>query len=168
MDYGPTIAAAFAARQEEMIESDYYKNNKNQRNDEDGGMNTTNDVSALRKIILGCMRNARDQALLASQERMGSPRQQPEYQGRYAEDETTRRDIRENEGSPEKFHAASQSSKAGLYHQAFAAESSLRRKYQGDNDEMNLNGNGADMSQSETSNEAAKQEAVTQVVDLLG
>lgn len=124
MDYGPTIAAAFAARQEEMIQSDYYKNNKNDRDDEDGGMNTTNDVSALRKIILGCMRNARDAALLASQERTSSPRQQPEYQGRYHAENDHGRD-HPNEGSPEKFHAASQSSKAGLYHQAFAGKSCI-------------------------------------------
>jgi hypothetical protein len=167
MDYGPTIAAAFAARQEEMIQSDYYKNNKNERSDEDGGMNTTNDVSALRKIILGCMRNARDQALLASQERMSSPTRQPEYQGRYAEDQSTRHEARsQNDGSTEKFHAASQSSKAGLYHQAFAAESSERRKWQGGDAEQN--DSSREIAQSESSNEVAKQEAVTQVVDLLG
>lgn len=122
MDYGPTIAAAFAARQEEMIQSDYYKNNKGERDDEDYGMNTTNDVSALRKIILGCMRNARDAALVASQERLGSPRQQPEYQGRYAGEKSTRREANTQSELPEKFHTSSQSSKTGLYHQAFAGK----------------------------------------------
>ena len=70
MDYGPTIAAAFAAREEEMINSP-----TNQRRDGNGGgvdnedgFNTVNDVSALRKIILGCMRNARDFALIASRD----------------------------------------------------------------------------------------------------
>lgn len=123
MDYGPTIAAAFAARQEEMIQSDYYKNNKDKsKHDEEyGGMNTTNDVSALRKIILGCMRNARDQALIASQERTERP-SEAEYQGRYAEDTTTQDRVGRDEGSPEKFHTASKSSKAGIYHQAFAGK----------------------------------------------
>jgi hypothetical protein len=161
MDYGPTIAAAFAARQEEMIESDFYKNNEDKNKDEDGGMNMTNDVSALRKIILGCMRNARDAALVASQERTSSPRAQPEYQGRYAGDETTRRDPqRENGGSPEKFYTSTKSSKAGIYHQAFAAESSERRKFQGDE---------GDQKDSNVDNEAQQQEeSVTEVVDLLG
>ena len=124
MDYGPTIAAAFAARQEEMIQSEYYKNNKDKSNHDDeeyGGMNTANDVSALRKIILGCMRNARDQALIASHERTERPRE-AEYQGRYAEDATTQGRAGRDEGSPEKFLTASKSSKAGIYHQAFAGK----------------------------------------------
>ena len=170
MDYGPTIAAAFAARQEEMIESEYYKNNQNGRNrDEDGGMNTTNDVSALRKIILGCMRNARDAALLATQDRM-SPRAHPEYQGSYAEDREVRGGVERDEqdrngldrGSPEKFRMSNQSSKAGLYHQAFAAESSGRRKYQEDAEETNSDDN------QDRSDAPAKEEAVSQIVDLLG
>ena len=36
--------------------------------DSEDGFNTTNDVTALRKIILGCMRNARDYAMIASRE----------------------------------------------------------------------------------------------------
>ena len=127
MDYGPTIAAAFAARQEEMIQSSYYNNNGENatRLEEDGGMNTTNDVSALRKIILGCMRNARDAALVASQERVGvGPRMQPEYQGRYAADDNVRGGAadREVDGSSDKVRTLSHSSKAGLYHQAFAGK----------------------------------------------
>lgn len=95
MDYGPTIAAAFAARQDEVgggIDNPYTTamggvvngggygdleggvSNRNTRGGNGGndssnssnGYSTTNDVVALRKIILGCMRNARDAALTAS------------------------------------------------------------------------------------------------------
>eukprot|EP00985_Skeletonema_marinoi_P030666 scaffold33250_cov73-Skeletonema_marinoi.AAC.1 len=51
-------------------------------------MNTTNDVASLRKIILGCMRNARDAALGA--QRGGG---EDVYRGRYS---TDREDYRNN------------------------------------------------------------------------
>eukprot|EP00804_Cyclotella_cryptica_P005897 CCRYP_000179-RA/>CCRYP_000179-RA protein AED:0.04 eAED:0.04 QI:1067/1/1/1/0.66/0.75/4/192/431 len=172
MDYGPTIAAAFAARQEEMIQSPYYNNNEENatRLEEDGGMNTTNDVSALRKIILGCMRNARDAALVASQDRVGvGHRMQPEYQGRYAEDDNVRGGVadREEDDTSEKVRTLSHSSKAGLYHQAFAAESSTRRKFQ--EDETEPKDDKKDTSQPVSNQESeASIAAVTQIVDLLG
>jgi len=115
MDYGPTIAAAFAARQDEMVHSPRH----NQPSRE---MNTTNDVASLRKIILGCMRNARDAALIATREQtdMGAPVSQQggaasEYRGRY-DDEFKASPSRQASGS------------MGLAHQAFSAESSGRRR----------------------------------------
>lgn len=118
MDYGPTIAAAFAARQDEMVHSPRH----NQPSRE---MNTTNDVASLRKIILGCMRNARDAALIATREQsdMGAPiSQQGEYRGRY-DDEF------HNRGSNAAGSPTRQSSGTmGLAHQAYSAESSERRR----------------------------------------
>lgn len=91
MDYGPTIAAAFAARSEEMNMSNV--NGSNNRNNNNSNIdNSTNDVASLRKIILGCMKNARDAALVAQRYspsgRGGGEREveQP-YRGRYTYDD---------------------------------------------------------------------------------
>ena len=122
MDYGPTIAAAFAAREEEMLNSPSHNRNGGTAN-ADGEMNTTNDVTALRKIILGCMRNARDAALVASRGQhrdMGIVSQDDGYRGRYHETGTA--DQNQNRES----RIPSGSGNMG-YHQAFSAESSQRR-----------------------------------------
>jgi len=119
MDYGPTIAAAFAAREEEMLNSPSHNRNGGTAN-ADGEMNTTNDVTALRKIILGCMRNARDAALVASrgqQRDMGIVSQDDGYRGRYHET---------GGGNDRESRIPSGSGNMG-YHQAFSAESSQRR-----------------------------------------
>ena len=118
MDYGPTIAAAFAARQDEMVHSPRH----NQPSRE---MNTTNDVASLRKIILGCMRNARDAALIATREQtdMGAPiSQQGEYRGRH--DDEFRNRGSNAAGSPRRQSSGTM----GMAHQAFSAESSARRR----------------------------------------
>lgn len=92
MDYGPTIAAAFAANQGDT------------RDPRHKGSSTSNDVGSLRKIILGCMKNARDAAISrAGQVAVGgnehngqrrapreggaavSPSNSREYRGRYEE-----------------------------------------------------------------------------------
>ncbi|KAL9185197.1 hypothetical protein ACHAXT_002974 [Thalassiosira profunda] len=140
MDYGPTIAAAFAAREEEMVNSPSHRQHRN----DDDGMNASNDVSALRKIILGCMRNARDAAMVAA------TRDQPTdmgeavgYRGRYDEDHGREGRI-------------PNSTRNMGYHQAFSAESSQRRRAApGDVD-------------TEPSEDAAPAEAPQPVVDLLG
>lgn len=111
MDYGPTIAAAFAAREEEMMNSPTHRRTGT---DEDG-MNTTNDVASLRKIILGCMRNARDAALVASRSQQTDMGEAVGYRGRY--DEEHQREARIPSGSGNM-----------AYHQAFSAESSERRR----------------------------------------
>lgn len=103
MDYGPTIAAAFAAREDELMNSPSHSHH----NDGDG-MNTSNDVAALRKIILGCMRNARDAASSALEEDRG-------YRGRY--DAEREREERIPNGSRN----------AG-YHQGLSAERGQRRR----------------------------------------
>lgn len=148
MDYGPTIAAAFAAREEEMMNSPRNGGHA----DEDGMMNTTNDVASLRKIILGCMRNARDAALVAS-------REQPEmgeavgYRGRY-DAEYQHRETR----------IPSTTASMG-YHQAFSAESSERRRMAPDS-----TGQGAETYEEEVAEPEVKPNAVAAapVVDLLG
>ena len=129
MDYGPTIAAAFAAREEDMVNSPTHKLRNGNGNvsggggggGDDDGFNTTNDVSALRKIILGCMRNARDFALIASREQQDSVTSIAgsgggmSASGRY--DAELHRDARIPAGS----------GNLG-YHQAFSAESGERRR----------------------------------------
>jgi hypothetical protein len=120
MDYGPTIAAAFAAKEEEMMHSPTHRRHEDV--DEDG-MHTSNDVSALRKIILGCMRNARDFALIASRDLASRDHQSDgvegeagAYRGRYdAEEELRETRIPSGPGNMG-------------YHQAFSAESSGRRR----------------------------------------
>jgi hypothetical protein len=161
MDYGPTIAAAFAAREEDMINS---PSNRRRNGDGDGdedGFNTTNDVSALRKIILGCMRNARDFALIASREQqfrsdsvtMEGGGVVGGMRGRY-DDAERDRDAR----------VPASSGNMG-YHQAFSAESSPRRPLsrmeQGDSSDR-----GSESSRDRDEVEKAK--AVGAVVDLLG
>jgi hypothetical protein len=138
MDYGPTIAAAFAAREEDMVNSPTHKHRNGNVNvngsgggggggsgGDDDGFNTTNDVSALRKIILGCMRNARDFALIAGREQQdsattiaaiaGSGGGGMVASGRY--DAELHRDARIPAGSGNMG-----------YHQAFSAESGERRR----------------------------------------
>lgn len=147
MDYGPTIAAAFAAREEEMMNSPSHHRNGH----DDDGMNTSNDVSALRKIILGCMRNARDAALVAasSREPQTDMGEAVGYRGRY--DAEYERDARIPSGS----------SNIG-YHQAFSAESSGRRRVAPDDSAPST-----EPSEDEVENGDAAQPTAP-VVDLLG
>lgn len=163
MDYGPTIAAAFAAREEDMINSpsNRRRNGNGDGNGDEDGFNTTNDVSALRKIILGCMRNARDFALIASREQqfrsdsvtMEGGGVVGGMRGRY-DDAERDRDAR----------VPASSGNMG-YHQAFSAESSPRRPLsrmeQGDSSDR-----GSESSRDRDEVEKAK--AVGAVVDLLG
>jgi hypothetical protein len=147
MDYGPTIAAAFAAREEEMMNSPSHRRNGN---DEDG-MNTSNDVSSLRKIILGCMRNARDAALVAASRDKGRTDmgEAVGYRGRY--DSEHQREVRIPSGDRNMG-----------YHQAFSAESSGRRRVERD-------GVARDQSPStESSQEDENNTNTAPVVDLLG
>lgn len=149
MDYGPTIAAAFAAREDEMMNSPTHGRNR----DDDGGMNTSNDVTSLRKIILGCMRNARDAALVtASRDRQSDMGEAVGYRGRY--DDEHQRETRIPTGS----------SNMG-YHQAFSAESSGRRRREnGDSDDL-----GASVGTEPSHDEAETTDvAAPPVVDLLG
>lgn len=145
MDYGPTIAAAFAAREEEMINSPSHRN-------DGGGMNDTNDVSALRKIILGCMRNARDAALVASRREESDMGEAVGYRGRYDEDHQRETRIPSGTGNMG-------------YHQAFSAESSGRRRVVQDSDQV------TDDSEHEVgtpANNIASPVPAPPVVDLLG
>lgn len=160
MDYGPTIAAAFAAREEEMMNSPTSRSHEYV--DEDG-MHSSNDVSALRKIILGCMRNARDFALIASRD-LASRDHVPvvagnesagEYRGRYDDPEVQLRDTRIPSGP----------GNLG-YHQAFSAESSGRRPYV-----ASVDSNHDELESSEERAEGAnsvKPNVAPPVVDLLG
>jgi len=175
MDYGPTIAAAFAAREEEMVHSPTHRNNNNRRggnNNNNGGygdeddadnfMNTTNDVASLRKIILGCMRNARDAALVASHGSGRLGEADDMYRGRYS-----------NEGGDFVNNAAAgrgiMNDRSGTvnmgYHQAFSAESTPRRRL--DTDEIKENSSSAQSIKTEESAEAMTS-ATNGVVDLLG
>lgn len=158
MDYGPTIAAAFAAREDEMMNSPTHRRHEDV--DEDG-MHTSNDVSSLRKIILGCMRNARDFALIASRDLASREHRANEvgneagaYRGRYdAEDELRESRIPSGPGNMG-------------YHQAFSAESSGRRR--------NVASGDSNHDESESSEDrtdaavAAKPNVAPPVVDLLG
>ncbi len=158
MDYGPTIAAAFAAREEEMMNSPTHRRHEDV--DEDG-MHTSNDVSALRKIILGCMRNARDFALIASRDLAlrdhrsnGVGGEAGAYRGRYdAEEELRETRIPSGTGNMG-------------YHQAFSAESSGRRRLivSGDSnhDESETSEGGIE------AENATKVKVTPPVVDLLG
>lgn len=146
MDYGPTIAAAFAAREEEMMNSPTHRQNNGSRED---FMDTSNDVAALRKIILGCMRNARDAALVASRREQSDMGEAVGHRGRY--DEEHARDARIPSGP----------SNMG-YHQAFSAESSGRRR-------MSPDGVPASSPSPEPSRDEVETENVAPpVVDLLG
>jgi len=117
MDYGPTIAAAFAAREDEMMNSPTHR--RNGGGDGDGGMNTVNDVSALRKIILGCMRNARDAASAAVAAARGagpSDLAAPvAMRGRYDAEHSREARVPTSSGNMG-------------YHQAFSAEAGERRR----------------------------------------
>lgn len=132
MDYGPTIAAAFAAREEEMIHSPTHRkrrggggNGGGGDNDDDDFQNITNDVASLRKIILGCMRNARDAALVASR-RVGdgdiNVANDDLYRGRYKDDDFA--NARRGDGT---MNDRGGSANMG-YHQAFSAVSTPRRR----------------------------------------
>lgn len=130
MDYGPTIAAAFAAREEEMMNSPTHRNRNRSGAtavvDNEDGFNTINDVASLRKIILGCMRNARDFALIASREQMAA-RPPPAgvggndmmMSGRYDGESVPQYD------PPMRIPAST--GNMG-YHQAYSAEASERRR----------------------------------------
>ena len=133
MDYGPTIAAAFAARQEEMIHSPSSRNarSENVSNEEGDDMDSTNDVAALRKIILGCMRNARDAALVASQEHIGwtnpvSGEEAP-YRGRYGEDAEFQREMGSRGGA---------SGRGGAYHPAYPGGGTLVKAMNAKNSDL--------------------------------
>jgi len=151
MDYGPTIAAAFAAREDELMHSPSHRN-------DEGEMNTSNDVAALRKIILGCMRNARDAASSASG---GGER----YRGRY-------------EAEHERERQMSSNSKNMGYHQAFSAESGQRRRSEaggtGGQEERDAERRPSHASDPSLSTESSQDELETEqsatppVVDLLG
>jgi len=145
MDYGPTIAAAFAAREDEMMNSPSHR----RRGDDDDGMNTSNDVSALRKIILGCMRNARDAALVATRGQSGMG-EAVAFRGRYDT---------ENQAAT-RIPTSERSGNIG-YHQAFSAESSQRRRMTHDSDQ------GTEPSQDEVE-ETEEANVAPPVVDLLG
>lgn len=149
MDYGPTIAAAFAASQDEMIQSP-----SSQGATDETGMNTSNDVSSLRKIILGCMRNARDAALVVHVDHTNNPSSPTaaaspgrEYTGRYDEE----------------FSGTSRNGKDPLHHQAFSAESSARRRAPAHADSINTEESGENLEETATADAAT-----TQIVDLLG
>jgi len=170
MDYGPTIAAAFAAREEEMVHSPTHRNN-NRRGNGGGGndgeeyMNTTNDVASLRKIILGCMRNARDAALGAQRGGGGGA---DVYRGRYS---TDREDYRNDTAGAHRGGSMNDRSGAANmgYHQAFSAESTPRRRMDMDNNEVVRESSPAQESvKTEESAEGVAPVATNGVVDLLG
>jgi len=167
MDYGPTIAAAFAAREEEMVHSPTHRNNN--RRGGNGGeeyMNTTNDVASLRKIILGCMRNARDAALGA--QRGGSGGGDDVYRGRYS---TDREDYRNDTAGAHRGGSMNDRSGAANmgYHQAFSAESTPRRRMDMDTNEVARESSPAQESvKTEESAEGVAPVATNGVVDLLG
>lgn len=147
MDYGPTIAAAFAAREEEMMNS-----SQNRNRDADGNMNTANDVSSLRKIILGCMRNARDAAAAASRGERLDMGEAVGMRGRY--DAEHRRETR----------VPTSSGNMG-YHQAFSAERSERRHMAAPMDNASDVGTEESQEEPDAKREA---EAPPPMIDLLG
>jgi len=141
MDYGPTIAAAFAARQEDMNLHNEYNNNRTKNDGNYRVDNTTNDVSSLRKIILGCMRNARDAALVATnavgsggrldyseQHHQQQQQQHQEYRGRYSSDDDEGPRGRSSAGVGSPVRANRNTSYPG------GAESSARRRTAGPSD----------------------------------
>jgi hypothetical protein len=178
MDYGPTIAAAFAAREDDMINSPtHHRNGVSGGNgaDTEDGFNTTNDVTALRKIILGCMRNARDYAMIASREReeqmegvagMPSSRinnEESRMRGRY-DNEYENRTMSSTATSSTRIPSSTRNMG---FHQAFSAEASERRRV-GDTGELPEND---DLSEEEESSRNRGDKApvvVPPVVDLLG
>jgi len=183
MDYGPTIAAAFAAREEEMVHSPTHnhRNGGSGRRSGSGSggeeyMNTTNDVASLRKIILGCMRNARDAALVArrggsiisGEERDG---REDVYRGRYSSD---RDDYSNTNGTTTTTTNNNSSSRGGSavsmgYHQAFSAESTPRRRMDMDVVENNNDDSPPSLNTLESvKTEESAEVATNGVVDLLG
>mmetsp|Transcript_6246 Transcript_6246/g.9383 ORF Transcript_6246/g.9383 Transcript_6246/m.9383 type:complete len:571 (+) Transcript_6246:92-1804(+) len=167
MDYGPTIAAAFAAREEEMVHSPTHRNNNRRGGGNDGEeyMNTTNDVASLRKIILGCMRNARDAALGAQR---GGGGGDDVYRGRYS---TDREDYRNDTAGAHRGGSMNDRSGAANmgYHQAFSAESTPRRRMDMGNNEVVRESSPAQESvKTEESAEGVAPVATNGVVDLLG
>jgi hypothetical protein len=145
MDYGPTIAAAFAAREEEMLNSPTHHRGRAGGD----GQNDSNDVAALRKIILGCMRNARDAALVASQRQGTDMGEAVGYRGRY--DEEHQRESRIPTGDRNMG-----------YHQAFSAESSERRRMDSAGGQLSPN------RESNKDEEDEPAEVPAPIVDLLG
>ena len=172
MDYGPTIAAAFAAREDDMINSPSHHRNGvtggNGGGDTEDGFNTTNDVTALRKIILGCMRNARDYAMIASREReeqMEGVTGMPSSSRMINDDQTRMRGRYDNESAATSSTRIPSSTRNMGFHQAFSAEASERRRM-GDTGELPDND---DLSEEESSRNRDKAPVVVPpVVDLLG
>jgi hypothetical protein len=164
MDYGPTIAAAFAAREEEMINSPTHQRRDGSGDGEnEDGFNTVNDVSALRKIILGCMRNARDFALIASRDQQfhqtadsgaNAGGGHVGMRGRY--DAERDRDAR----------VPASSGNLG-YHQAFSAESGERRRLS-QMEPGDTSNHGSESSVEETAKASTMPTVASPVVDLLG
>ena len=159
MDYGPTIAAAFAAREEEMVHSPTNRRGGGGDGNGEEYMNVTNDVASLRKIILGCMRNARDAALVA---RRGGDEVEDVYRGRYSSDHD---DYNTTNNSSSGSRGGTMNDRSGSvnmgYHQAFSAESTPRRRIDMENDSP-----GPESVKTEESAEA--EVATNGVVDLLG
>jgi hypothetical protein len=173
MDYGPTIAAAFAAREDDMINSPSHHRNGvtggNGGGDTEDGFNTTNDVTALRKIILGCMRNARDYAMIASREReeqMEGVAGMSSSSRMINDDQTRMRGRYDNESAATSSTRIPSSTRNMGFHQAFSAEASERRRM-GDTGELPEND---DLSEEEESsrNRDKAPVVVPPVVDLLG
>eukprot|EP00986_Skeletonema_menzelii_P010828 scaffold5409_cov142-Skeletonema_menzelii.AAC.6 len=160
MDYGPTIAAAFAAREEEMVHSPTNRNRGGGDGNGDEYMNVTNDVASLRKIILGCMRNARDAALVARRGGGGEDEVEDVYRGRYSSDRDDYNTTNNAAAARGTMNDRSGSKNMG-YHQAFSAESTPRRRMDMEND--------SPAPESVKTEESAEGEVATNgVVDLLG
>lgn len=174
MDYGPTIAAAFAAREDDMINSPtHHRNGVTGGNggDSEDGFNTTNDVTALRKIILGGMRNARDYAMIASREQEQQMEAVTGDSSRINDEETRMRGRYDNEYDQRTMSPTTttstripSSTRNMGFHQAFSAEASGRRRM-GGTGESPENG---DFSEEESSQNCEKAPVVPPVVDLLG
>jgi hypothetical protein len=177
MDYGPTIAAAFAAREDDMINSPtHHRNGVTGGNgcDSEDGFNTTNDVTALRKIILGCMRNARDYAMIASRE---SEQQMEAVTGvsssRINDEEARMRGRYDNEYenrtmSPTTSMTRIPASTRNMgFHQAFSAEASERRRM-GVGESPDDDDGFSEEESSRNRDRSDKAPVVPPVVDLLG
>lgn len=174
MDYGPTIAAAFAAREEEMVHSPTHRGNNRgggRENNDVDFTNTTNDVASLRKIVLGCMRNARDAALVASRGGGGGGEGETEdvYRGRYSGNEGGGGDYNNAARAAAVGGGGTMNDRSGAknmgYHQAFSAESTPRRRM--DMDGFRQSSSGHESVKTEESAEVVAP-ATNGVVDLLG
>lgn len=174
MDYGPTIAAAFAAREDDMINSPtHHRNGVTGGNggDSEDGFNTTNDVTALRKIILGCMRNARDYAMIASREREQQMEAVTGVSSRINDEEVRMRGRYDNEYDQRTMSPTTTTSTTRIpsstrnmgFYQAFSAEASERRRLGLGESPQN-----DDSSEEESSRNRDKAPVVPPVVDLLG